>query len=75
MLSSWRMYKIHPALFLKSGCDTGGGGRGQRWWPVAASVGKARELRRRGRGEEVGAKSGGGAGEERRERRWRGRDR
>jgi hypothetical protein len=22
MLSSWRMYEMHPALFLKSGCDT-----------------------------------------------------
>jgi hypothetical protein len=21
MLSSWRMYEMHPALFLKSGCD------------------------------------------------------
>jgi hypothetical protein len=22
MLSSWRMYEMHPALFLKTGCDT-----------------------------------------------------
>jgi hypothetical protein len=22
MLSSWRMYEMHPALFLKAGCDT-----------------------------------------------------
>jgi hypothetical protein len=21
MLSSWRMYEMHPALFLKTGCD------------------------------------------------------
>jgi hypothetical protein len=21
MLSSWRMYEMHPALFLKPGCD------------------------------------------------------
>jgi hypothetical protein len=23
MLSSWRMYEMHPALFLKTGCDRG----------------------------------------------------
>jgi hypothetical protein len=22
MLSSWRMYETHPALFFKTGCDT-----------------------------------------------------
>jgi hypothetical protein len=24
MLSSWRMYEMHPALFLKAGCDNVG---------------------------------------------------
>jgi hypothetical protein len=32
MLSSWRMYEMHPVLFLKTGCDSVAPEASEEWF-------------------------------------------
>jgi hypothetical protein len=60
MLSSWRMYEMHPALSFKTGCYSAGAGA--RCWAAWAAGGGGEEQAREG-GKWLGPKAAQPRGE------------